>query len=277
MRALRGLLGVYEKSLPVHEDWSATFESVASAGFEFFELSVDESAERMSRLDWPGRQRNAVRSAARAAGVQVGSIALSAHRGFPLGHIDAEVRARAIEIGVGAIDLAADLGASLVQVAGYFTFYGPRHRDARAYFLDGLMECAEHARKAERFLAIENVDGQDITSVQDALTLVRDGQLSDVVGLYVDVGNCVGNGLDPVGQLRSAASLTWAIQLKETRLGEFRRVRFGEGNVPWKRVFAQLNQQCYDGPLSIEMWNDDDDSNLASEALRYLRSVGLDR
>ena len=66
-----------------------------------------------------------------------------------------------------------------------------------------------------------------------------------------------------------------AIQLKDARPGVFRRVRFGEGAVPWQRVFGFLAHRGYRGPLAVEMWNDEGDPDLASDALTWLVDAGL--
>ena len=107
----------------------------------------------------------------------------------------------------------------------------------------------------------------DVTSVEDGLAL-----LDDIPGLrlYVDVGNLVGNGHDVVDQLARALPFTYAVQLKDARAGEFRRVPFGEGEVPFTAVLAFLRDVGYTGPLSVEMWNDDDDPALADAALHWL-------
>jgi predicted hexulose-6-phosphate isomerase len=275
VKPLAGLVGIYEKSLPETSNWQALLGAAAQSGYSFFEMSVDESAERMSRLDWPPKQRAEVRGAVQRTGVLVGTISLSAQRAYPMGSADPQRRARSLHLAQRALQLAADLGTPLVQLAGYFTFYEPGHPDARAYFLEGLAVTAEHARELGIRLAIENVDGNDVVNVDQGMALIRDSGTQDTVGLYVDVGNNVGHGYDPVDQLRRAWPMIDAIQLKDAKPGVFRRVAFGEGAVPWQRVFAFLTTQGYEGPLAVEMWNDEGDPNLARGALTWLANAGL--
>ena len=270
---LDGLVGVYEKSLP-RGSWEDTFGLAADSGYDFVELSVDESAERMDRLSWTAHDCERVRRAAADRGIRIGTVALSAQRAQPMGSIDPDRRARSQVLIEQAIQLAARLGAPIVQVAGYFTFYESSHSMAREFFLEGLSEASSVAHELGVVLAVENVDGSDVTSVEDGVALVRDVASPDV-GLYVDVGNVVGNGGDVARQLRVGSTYIFAVQLKDARPGVFRRVPFGAGCVDFALVFRTLREVGYSGPLSVEMWNDADDPELARGARRYLDGVGL--
>jgi L-ribulose-5-phosphate 3-epimerase len=76
-------LGIYEKALPAGECWLARLQLAKQLGFDFVEMSVDETDERLSRLDWSREQRLALVSAVAETGVRVPSMCLSAHRRFP--------------------------------------------------------------------------------------------------------------------------------------------------------------------------------------------------
>ena len=45
-------LGLYEKALPNSLDWEEKILMAKELGFDFIEISVDESDERLQRLDW---------------------------------------------------------------------------------------------------------------------------------------------------------------------------------------------------------------------------------
>ncbi|EAO1351479.1 xylulose 5-phosphate 3-epimerase, partial [Salmonella enterica] len=81
-------LGIYEKALPAGECWLERLTLAKELGFDFVEMSVDETDERLSRLDWSREQRLALVSAVAETGVRVPSMCLSAHRRFPLGSED---------------------------------------------------------------------------------------------------------------------------------------------------------------------------------------------
>lgn len=266
-------VGVYEKAL-VPGTPGELAAAAAASGYDFLELAIDEDPERMARLDWSASERASVRRRVQNAGAPVDTLVLSAHRRFPWGSADGLVRAEAARLARQTIDLAADVGAGCVQVAGYFTFYEPTGPASRGWFIDGLATAAAHAAKRGVVLALENMDGTDVRSVDEALAVVRE---VDGVRLYVDVGNLAGNGLDVVDQVAQALGHAHAVQLKDARPGVFRRVPFGEGTVPFGDVMELLGAVGYTRPLSVEMWNDDADPALAGEALAWLRHVTDER
>ena len=45
-------LGIYEKAMPASLTWEERFICAKDAGFDFVEISVDETDERRARLDW---------------------------------------------------------------------------------------------------------------------------------------------------------------------------------------------------------------------------------
>lgn len=265
-------LGIYEKALPPDMSWPQFFEEVRDAGFDFAELAVDESAERIQRLGWNHHQRYHVLQAAHANGVTIDTVTLSAHRGTPLGSADPDVRARARTMLRQAIELAGDLGCTCVQVAGYFTFYEPPHPDARRWFVDGLAQATRHAEATGIVLAIENVDGHDVTSIPDALDLLTAiNQRS--VRLYIDVGNLAGNQRDVAAELRTGLPYAHAVQFKDARPGEYRRVPFGHGTVPWAEVMTVLAEAGYPVPIGLELWNDDHSPTIARSAADWFRQM----
>lgn len=64
-------LGIYEKALPPGEDWLTRLQLAGELGFDFVEMSIDESDGRLARLDWSAEQRLALVSAVAASGVRV--------------------------------------------------------------------------------------------------------------------------------------------------------------------------------------------------------------
>ncbi len=200
----RNPCGVYEKALPDGTVADLAL-GAARAGYDFLELAIDETPERQARLHWSTAQRAEARAAAETAGAPIRVLTLSAHRRYPWGSPDPAVRVRADDLARDAIGLAADLGAECVQLAGYFSFYEPATDASRDRFVQGARRAAAQAAERGVVLALENVDGVDVTSVQDGLAL-----LDDVPGLrlYVDVGNLAGNGHDVVDQLARALPFT---------------------------------------------------------------------
>jgi L-ribulose-5-phosphate 3-epimerase len=166
-------LGVYEKALPTHASWPERLALARRLGFDYLELSIDESDARMARLEPASAERRAIRSAVADTGVGVFSLCLSAHRKHPLGSASASTRDRARELLTGAIDLAVELGARLIQVAGYYVYYEEETPASVERYAEGLAEGVAYAARAGVMLGIENMDTLGVTSLAQGLRLVE--------------------------------------------------------------------------------------------------------
>ncbi|OKL52896.1 xylulose 5-phosphate 3-epimerase [Bowdeniella nasicola] len=249
-------LGIYEKALPHTDDWDEFFAGVRQAGFDFVDLSIDETAERQSRLHWPTAERRRVRDAAARHGVQLGGICLSVHRAIGPGSADPAVREQAAHIFEDAIWLAHDLGIPVVQVAGYYAFYEDSDPGQRERYVATLTQATTIAARAGVMLGIENVDGQDVTSISIAK------EIADEVGspwlqIYPDIGNLAEQQLDTVAELAAGQGRMVALHIKDVRVGEPRRVPLGEGIAEFSAAFSELARQRWSGRIMVEMWNDD--------------------
>lgn len=140
-------LGIYEKALPAGECWLERLRLAKTLGFDFVEMSVDETDARLARLDW-SRASRALVSAVAETGVRVPSMCLSAHRRFPLGSEDDAVRAQGLEIMRKAIQFAQDVGIRVIQLAGDDVYYQQANDETRCRFRDGLKESVDMASRA---------------------------------------------------------------------------------------------------------------------------------
>jgi predicted hexulose-6-phosphate isomerase len=265
------VVGVYEKALSWLGTWDEFFRQAAEAGFTFVDLSIDETPARIARLEWSAEERAQVRDASLRHGVAIGGICLSAHRTIAPGSFDPDTRRRALEVLTQAVDLCVDLGAPLVQIAGYFAFYEEPRVGAREDYLDVIRAGADYASRWGVMLGIENVDGTDVTSITAALDVCNEVG-SAHLQLYPDIGNLAAQELDVVAELAAARGRMLALHVKETRAGEPRRVPMGEGVVPWDDAFIELARQGWAGRVMIEMWNDSrpDSASVSEQARRFI-------
>lgn len=67
-------LGIYEKALAKDLSWPERLVLAKSCGFDFVEMSVDETDERLSRLDWSTAQRTSLVAAMIETGVGIPSM-----------------------------------------------------------------------------------------------------------------------------------------------------------------------------------------------------------
>lgn len=248
-------LGIYEKALPAGEDWLPRLQLAAELGFDFVEMSLDESDVRLARLDWSREQRLALVNAIAQTGVRVPSMCLSAHRRFPLGSEDDAVRAQGLEIMRKAICLAQDVGIRVIQLAGYDVYYQTANNATRERFRDGLKQSVEMASRAQVTLAMEIMDYPLMNSISKALGYAH--YLNNPwFQLYPDIGNLSAWDNDVQMELQAGSGHIVAVHVKDTQPGKFKNVPFGTGVVDFERCFATLKESGYCGPYLIEMWSE---------------------
>ncbi|MBV7406015.1 L-ribulose-5-phosphate 3-epimerase [Enterobacter sp. ENT03] len=248
-------LGIYEKALPAGECWVERLQRARTLGFDFVEMSVDETDVRLSRLDWSREQRLALVNAIAETGVRVPSMCLSAHRRFPLGSEDDHVRQHGLEIMRKAIRFAQDVGIRVIQLAGYDVYYQQASDETRRRFRDGLKESVVMASRAQVTLAMEIMDYPLMNSISKALGYAH--YLNNPwFQLYPDIGNLSAWDNDVQMELQAGIGHIVAVHVKDTRPGEFKNVPFGEGVVDFERCFDTLRKSGYCGPYLIEMWSE---------------------
>lgn len=254
-------LGIYEKALPRDTDWHQKLTLAAEAGYDFVELSVDETDQRIARLDWSRDQRANLRDAVSATGVRVPSMCLSGHRRFPLGSQDTATRKRAFEMMKKAIELAVDVGIRNIQLAGYDVYYDIGNATTRSNFVDGLRQAVRWASKAEVMLSVEIMDHPLMNSIGKFMDLAEQIR-SPWFTVYPDIGNLSAWGNDIELEFTRGREKITAIHLKDTKAvtgtfgGQFKEVPFGEGCVDFVAFFKLMKQLEYTGPFLIEMWTE---------------------
>lgn len=248
-------LGIYEKALPTGECWLERLLLAGGLGFDFVEMSIDETDERLARLDWSREQRMALVQAVADSGVRVPSICLSAHRRFPLGSEDDEVRNQGLEIMRKAIEFAQDVGVRVIQLAGYDVYYQQANDATRCRFREGLTAAVEMASRAQVTLAMEIMDYPLMNSISKAIgyaTYLNNPWFQ----LYPDIGNLSAWDNDVQMELEAGRGHIVAVHVKDTLPGVFKNVPFGKGVVEFERCFETLKRSGYRGPYLIEMWSE---------------------
>ncbi|MCO7509843.1 L-ribulose-5-phosphate 3-epimerase [Serratia fonticola] len=270
-------LGIYEKALPKHLSWPERLALAKACGFDFVEMSVDESDERLSRLSWSKEQRLSLVSAMLETGISIPSMCLSGHRRFPFGSHDEAKRQQAYLIMEQAIQLAKDVGIRTIQLAGYDVYYEQQDEGTLTRFTEGMQWAVERAAAAQVMLAVEIMDTEFMSSISKWKTW--DSLLaSPWFTVYPDVGNLSAWGNDVAQELQLGIDRIAAIHLKdtfpvtETSPGQFRDVPFGEGCVDFVALFRTLKQLNYRGAFLIEMWTEKADEPVAEivQARRWI-------
>lgn len=248
-------IGIYEKALPDSFTWEEKFMAAKKAGFDYMELSIDESDERLARLDWTDEEIETFRSVMRFTGISIPTMCLSGHRKYPFGSKDPEIRARAMEIMEKAISLSVKLGIRCIQLAAYDVYYEDSDDETKRLFLEGMKEAVAMASRAGVILAMEIMDTEFVGTIVRAMHYLKEIP-SSYFKIYPDMGNLSNFSKDVGGEFELGLSETVAIHVKETKPGIFKEVPFGEGEVRFTEIFRKLKELNYQGMFLIEMWAD---------------------
>jgi predicted hexulose-6-phosphate isomerase len=248
-------VGLYEKALPAALSWEERLTAAGQAGYDFVEISIDESDERQARLDWSASERAELRSAIANTGVKIMTMCLSGHRKYPLGSHSKELRLQGQMILHKAIEFAGDLGLRVVQVMGYDVFYETSDEETRVNFIEGLRLGAHWAGQAGVMLGLENLDTPFVDNLTKALSIINEID-SPWLRLYPDIGNLTAAGYYAPDELALAKNQVLGIHVKDALPRIIRGVPFGEGIVPFSETFQALAKTGFWGLIGVEIWGD---------------------
>ncbi|WP_318492170.1 L-ribulose-5-phosphate 3-epimerase [Photobacterium leiognathi] len=259
----RSRIGLYEKALPNDMGWEQKIVTTKELGFDFLEISVDESDERRSRLDWDDETIYQIRRLSEQNQLPLHSMCLSAHRKFPFGSADPEIREQAKVHMDKAITLAYKMGIRTIQLAGYDVYYEPADTSTHQRFIEGMRWAAKQAERASVMLAVEIMDTQYLNSLSKFEILRREIN-SPFFCAYPDVGNISGWNYDVCTELVLSMPHITQIHLKDTYKvkenynGQFRDLVIGQGDVDFNAIFKTIKQTQCVVPFVLEMWAQDD-------------------
>lgn len=265
-------VGLYEKALPDSLSWEERLEAAGKAGYDFVEISIDESNERLARLDWSPAERTKLRRSIENTGIRIMTMCLSAHRKYSLGSHNPEVRHQGQEILRKAIDFASDIGLRVIQVMAYDVFYETSDQETRIHFLDGLQLGAHWAGQSGVMLGLENLDTPFVDNLGKALAIINEID-SPWLQLYPDIGNLTAAGHSVPEQLALVRGKVLGIHVKDALPQIIRGVPFEKGIVPFQESFQAMAEIGFWGMLGVEMWGQmhtDEDPMASAIAARRL-------
>ncbi len=281
-------LGIYEKALPANLSWPERFQITKELGFEFIEMSIDETDERAARLDWSEDEIKALRNDIFESDIRINSICLSVHRKFPFGSTNPQKQQEAHTILKKAIILAHKLSIKVIQIAGYDVYYEDKTMLSRELFIKGLKQGVKLASQYGVILSVEIMDDPFMNSISKFLEIKKQIK-SPYLQVYPDLGNLSAwPENNPGVELEKGIENITSIHLKDTHPvtkiseGQFRDVPFGQGCVDFEGLLSCLRRLGYDGTFLIEMWSEKSTDYIedVTKAKEYLypimRKVGYD-
>ena len=217
-------LGLYEKAMPPELSWREKLETAKEAGYDYVEISIDETEEKISRLDMTGEERFEMVSAMYETGLPIRTMCVSALTKYSLGNDDPQFSARGMEILEKSIRLADDLGVRVVMIPGYDVYYRPSTLETKRRYLRNLKRAAEMAEKAGVILGLETMENEFMNTVEKAMKYVTLCG-SNYLKVYPDIGNLTNAAVqyqsDVLEDLELGRGNITSMHLKETLPGRY--------------------------------------------------------
>lgn len=235
-------IGLYEKAMPKTMSWREKLECAKECGYDFIEISIDETDDKLARLEWTKDERLALVKDMKEVGVPIRSMCLSGHRKYPFGASDPKVRERSMEIMEKAIELADDLGVRIIQLAGYDVYYEEGTAESERLFRENLKKATLMAAAKGVVLGFETMETEFMNTTEKAMKYVRLIE-NPYLGVYPDSGNLTNAaktyGKSVLDDLETGRDHIVALHLKETVPGKFREIPFLTGHVDFEAVIAK--------------------------------------
>ena len=259
-------IGLYEKAMPKSMSWREKLECAKECGYDFIEISIDETDEKLARLEWSKEERLALVKDMVEVGMPIRSMCLSGHRKYPFGASDPKVRERSMEIMEKAIELADDLGVRIIQLAGYDVYYEEGTAESERLFRENLKKATLMAAAKGVVLGFETMETEFMNTTEKAMKYVKLIE-NPYLGVYPDSGNLTNAaktyGTSVLDDLETGRDHIVALHLKETVPGKFREIPFLTGHVDFEAVIAKAWElgirrfvtEMWD--VGSESWKDD--------------------
>jgi len=270
-------IGIYEKALPDTLSLTEKLLLAKEAGYDFLEISIDESDERLKRLDWSKAERLELVGVLLMHDMRISTMCFSAQRRFPFGSHDPAIRQQAKELMRKALEFAVDVGIRTIQLAGYDVFYESGDRTTVGFFLEGLRYATHLAAHWHVMLALETMDTTFMDSVAKCLW-ARQQVPSPWLSVYPDLGNLHAWHGMCWQELALGKNSMVALHVKETigksaiYPGKFRDLLYGQGDVEFAGFFRVLREMGYAGTFVLEFWHGPAcDATYPYRALRWMK------
>lgn len=237
------VLGVYEKAMPNSLTLEEKLKYAKELGYDFLELSIDETHEKLSRLDWDKKTIDELVFAMKKIDLPIRSLCLSGQRKYPMGSTDENIRKNSMEIITKAIKLADALGVRIIQLAGYDVYYEKGSETTKKLFMDNLKVAVEIASKYGIILAFETMETEFMDTVYKAKKVV-DEINSAFLKIYPDLGNIKNSSLiynhNVLDDINTGKGSIVAAHIKESLPGHYREIPFLTGHVNFKECLTAL-------------------------------------
>ena len=228
------LVGSYEKAFPDTVSLQEMLIISAESGYDFFEISIDRTDERISRLYSQEFQDDLLRITDNSP-IPIGSICLSALGTYTFGNPDIHNRQKAIDVFKNAVLFAKKFRIPILQIpACDVPKFDTRSEISDKTFLDTLVSMVEYASIHGVLVGLENMENDYMDSVMKCMRAINKIN-SPYFQLYPDAGNITSAALlshtDIIKDMYAGMGHYIAFHLKETRPNKYGGLFYGEGHV----------------------------------------------
>ena len=235
-------IGLYEKAMPDSMSWKEKLQCAKDCGYDFVEISIDETDKKLSRLEWSQNERFELLTLMKEINLPIRSMCLSGHRKYPFGASNPEIRKRSLEIMQKAVQFADDLGIRVIQLAGYDVYYEQGTQESEKFFRENLAKAVLMAASKGILLGFETMETEFMNTTQKAMKYVSLIN-SPYLGVYPDAGNltnaAVTYGTSVLDDMDTGKGHIIALLLKETVPGKFREIPFLTGHVDFDAIIKK--------------------------------------
>ena len=236
-------------------------------GYDGVELALALASD----VDIPEIRRLLADEGMRLAAVSTGRV--FAEQQVWLTNSDARVRARAVDILEGLIDVAAELGAPRVNVGRVRGMIqdGDTLEAAEARFFKGIRGCADYAAARSIDILLEPVNRYEINYINsvlpDGIDIMRRLAHPHVL-LMPDVFHMNIEDASIADSLIAAGPLVGYVHLADSN-----RLAPGRGHTDFAAIMRALDAIGYDGDVAVEIPPYPSADEAADEAIRFLRRL----
>lgn len=234
-------LGLYEKAMPPGLSWKEKLNCAKEAGFDYVEISIDETEDKIQRVYMSKEERLKIILDMYEAEIPVRSMCVSALTKYSLGNDNPVYCQRGMEILRNAIGLADDLGIHVIMIPGYDVYYRPSSLETKRRFLENLKTAVQIAEASGVTIGLETMENDFMNTVGKAMKYVFLCH-SNYLKIYPDIGNLTNAAVlyqtDLLEDIELGKGNITSMHLKETSPGKYREIPYGSGHVDFETAIS---------------------------------------
>lgn len=233
------LIGIYEKAIPEKYSILEMLQFAKEAGYDFFEISIDRTEEKIARL-YQKDYQDIASKAIKQTEFPIQSLCLSALGTYTLGNDNKQIEVWAKDIFEKAVIFAEMLGIRIIQIPAYdMPKLGIRTKDTDKRFLYNLQTEIRFAAAHGVLVALENMENDYANTIKKCMRIINQVN-SPYLQLYPDSGNIMSaasnDNINIIEDMYAGYGHYVGFHLKETKPDKFGGLFYGDGQVDFPKM-----------------------------------------